>query len=59
MFAIVGSDFNFPNISQQDGYANIDPSSTYGTDIDQIFVGTISHHIDGLQQLISAPIYLR
>ena len=50
---LVGGDFNFPNISWQDGYANIDPSPTYGTDINQIFVDTINDH--GLEQLISAP----
>lgn len=50
---IVGGDFNFPNISWQDGYANINSSPTYGTDINQIFVDTINDY--GLEQLISEP----
>ena len=41
---LVGGDFNFPNISWQDDYANIKPSPTYGTDINQIFVDTINDH---------------
>ena len=50
---LVGGDFNFPDISWQDGYGHINPSPTYGTDTNKFFVDTINDH--GLEQLISAP----
>ena len=50
---LVGGDFNFPDISWQDGYTHINPSPIYGTDTNKLFVDTINDH--GLEQLISAP----
>ena len=50
---LVGGDFNFPDISWQDGYAHINPSPTYGTDTNKLFVDTINDH--DLEQLISVP----
>jgi len=50
---LIAGDFNFPDISWCNGYAQIDPNPAYGTGINQLFVDSINDY--GLEQFINIP----
>ena len=52
-FIILAGDFNFPNITWNNGHGLINPSPAYGVDINTHFLDIINDH--GLEQLVDDP----
>ena len=52
-FIILAGDFNFPDITWNDGYGSINPSPVYGSDVNRYFLDIINDH--GLEQLVTDP----
>ena len=50
---LLAGDFNLPDISWSDGNGRINPSPTYGTEVNQLLLDSVNDN--GLEQLVSVP----